>query len=50
MLSDDVDDSKFVQDVYVPSKNGSIIEDISVGSGTPFLTRATCLLIVPVMT
>jgi len=32
--SDDVDDTKVVEDVHVPSKTASIIEDISVGSDT----------------
>ena len=35
--SDDVDDSKIVEDVHVLSKTASIIEDISVGSGTPII-------------
>jgi len=33
--SDDVDDSKVVEDVHVPSKNVGIIENIAVGSDTP---------------
>ena len=37
MLSDDVDDSKIVEDVHVPSKTVSIIEDISVGSNIQLL-------------
>ena len=37
MLSDDVDDSKVVDDVHVSSKTVSIIEDISVGSDTPII-------------
>jgi len=32
MFSDDVDDSKVVEDVHVPSETASTIEDISVGS------------------
>ena len=32
--SDDVDESKVVEDVPVPFETTSIIEDISVGSGT----------------
>ena len=36
MSNDDVD-SKVVEDVYVPSKTASIIEDISVGSDTPII-------------
>jgi len=36
VFSDDVDDSK-VDDVHVPSKTTSAIEDISVGSDTPIL-------------
>ena len=35
--SDDVDDSKVVEDVHIPSKTSNIIEDISVGSNTPIL-------------
>jgi len=34
VLSDDVDDSKVIEDVHVPSKITSIIEDVSVGSDT----------------
>ena len=34
LSSDDVDDSKVVEDVHVPSKTVSIIEDISVDSNT----------------
>jgi len=37
MLTDDVDDSKIVEDVHVPSKTVSIIEDIAVGSDTPII-------------
>jgi len=33
--NDDVDDSKVVEDVHVPSKTTSIIEDISIGFDTP---------------
>jgi len=33
--SDDVDDSKVVEDVHVPPKTASIIEDLSVGFSTP---------------
>ena len=33
--SDDADDSKVLEDVHVPSKTTSIIEDLSVGSDTP---------------
>ena len=33
--SDDIDNSKVVEDVYVPSKTAIIIENISVGSDTP---------------
>ena len=35
--SDDVDDSKAIEDVHVPSKTASIIEDISVVSNTPII-------------
>jgi len=35
MPSDDTDDSKVIEDVHVPFKTASIIEDISVGSDTP---------------
>jgi len=35
--SDDVDDSKVVEDVHIPSKTASIIEDISVGFDTPII-------------
>ena len=35
--SDDVDDSNVIEDVHVPSKTASIIEDISVDSDTPIL-------------
>jgi len=30
--TDDVDDSKVIEDVHVPSKTNNIIKDISVGS------------------
>ena len=48
--SDNVDDSKVVEDVHAPSKASSIIDDISVGFETPIIDGSTCLLIVPVMT
>jgi len=35
--NDDVDDSKVVEDVHIPSKTASIIEDISVGFITPII-------------
>ena len=35
--SNDVDDSKVVEDVHVPLKTASIIEDISVGSDMPII-------------
>jgi len=35
--SDNVDDSKVVEDVHVPSKTASIIEDISLGSDTTII-------------
>jgi len=34
MPRDDVDDSKLVEDVHIPSKTDSIMKDISVGSNT----------------
>ena len=37
MPSDEVDDSKVVEDVRVPSKTASIIEHISVGFDTPII-------------
>ena len=37
MPSDDVDDSKVVEDFHVPSKAASIIEDISVSSDIPII-------------
>jgi len=40
MPSDDVDDSKVVEDFHVPSKAASIIEDISIGSGTTIINEA----------
>jgi len=48
--SDDVDDSKIIEDVHVPPKTASIIKGISVSSDTPILMRPTCLLVVPVLT
>jgi len=50
VFSVNVDDLKVVENVHVPPKTASIIEDLSVGSGTPFFMRPMCLLIVPVMT
>ena len=47
--TDDVDDSKVVEDVHVPSKSASIIEDKLVRTHR-LLMKSTCLLIVPVMT
>ena len=35
MSSDDVDDSKVIEDDHVPPKTASIIEDLSVGYGIP---------------
>jgi len=49
MPIDDVDDSNVVEDVQVPPKTISIIEDIAVGFDTPLLMKPTYLLIVPVM-
>ena len=40
MSSNDVDDSKVVEDVHVPPKTASIIEDVSVGSDTPIINEA----------
>ena len=40
MPSDDVDDSKVVEDFHVPSKAASIIEDISIGYDTPIIDEA----------
>ena len=37
MSSNDVNDSKVIEDVHVPPKTVSIIEDISVGSDTPII-------------
>ena len=37
MLTDDVDDSKVVEDVHVHFKATSIIEDITVSSDTPII-------------
>jgi len=36
---DDVDDSKVVEDIHIPSKTVSIIEDISVGSDAPIINE-----------
>jgi len=35
--SDDVDDSKVVEDVHIPSKITGIIEDVSIDSDTDYL-------------
>ena len=35
--NDDVDDLKVIEDVYIPSKTASIIEDITVGSDTSII-------------
>ena len=40
MSSDDVDDSKVVENVYVPPKTASIIKDLSVGSGPSIFDEA----------
>jgi len=37
--SDDVDDSKVIEDVYVPSKIISVVEDMLVDSSTPILNE-----------
>jgi len=37
--SDDINDSKIVEDVHVPSKTANIFEDISVGSNTPIIDK-----------
>ena len=47
--SDDIDDSKIVDDVHVSPKTASIIENISVGFSTLILLRPIYLLIVQVM-
>ena len=39
MPSDDTDDSKVIEDVHVPFKTASIIEDISVGSDTLIINK-----------
>ena len=41
MLSDDVADSKFVENVHVPFKTASIIEDITIGFVTPIFDEAS---------
>ena len=46
----DVNDSKVVEYVSVPSKTVSIIENISVGSDTPVIDELHMSLIVLVMT
>jgi len=48
--SDDVDDSKVVEDVHISSKAASIIEKYQLVSTHRLLMKSTCLLIVPVMT
>ena len=50
VFSNDVDDSKVVEDVHVPPKTASIIESISVGWTRRLLIRSACLLVVPVLT
>ena len=37
MSSNDVNDSKIVENVHIPPNTASIIEDISVGSDTPII-------------
>ena len=39
MPSGDVDDSKVVENVHVPSNSASIIDYISVGSDTPIINE-----------
>jgi len=39
VLSDDIDNLKIVEDIYVPSKNASIIEDISISSDTLIIDK-----------
>ena len=50
MSSNDVNDLKVVEDVHVPLKTASIIEDILVDPTRQLLMRFMCLLMVPVMT
>ena len=39
MPSDDIDDSRVVEDVYVPFKLTSVVEDTLVYSSTPILNK-----------
>jgi len=39
MLTDDVDDSKVIEDIHVSFKTASIIEDIAVDSDTPIIDK-----------
>jgi len=48
--SNDVNDLKVVEDVHVPLKTASIIEDILVDPTRQLLMRFMCLLMVPIMT
>jgi len=47
--NDEVDYSKVVEDVHVPTKTASIIEDIQLAPTCRLLMRSTYLLIVSVM-
>ena len=49
MSSDNVDDSKVVEDVNILHESNSIVEDTLVDFGTPIIDEVHCLLIVPVM-
>ena len=50
MHTDEVDDSKVVENVQVSPKTVDIIEDIAVDFDTPIIDKIYCLLIVPMMT
>jgi len=45
--SDDVDDSKVVDDVHVHSEISSVVKDLLVNLGNRLLMRVMCLLRVP---
>ena len=48
--NDDIDNSKVVEDVHVPSNTAGIIEDVSVGSDTPIINKVHMCSDIPVMT
>ena len=50
MSSNDIDNSKVVEDVHVPPKTASIIENNSVNSDTPIIDEIHVSSMVPVMT